>query len=91
MHKSLIHLLAAALLVAAVRAQENTANQNLYGGDIMLTNEQQASLEAAANPNDPFSPQRAVVRNERSLWPNARVPYILDGSLGETEFASCIL
>ena len=50
-------------------------------GDIVLTPEQQATLEATSNPNDPFAPQNAVVRNERALWPNGRVPYVLDGSL----------
>ena len=83
MQKSVIHLFIAALVVAAVRAQENTNGQTLHQGDIMLTDEQQATLEAVSNPNDPFSPQQAVVRNERSLWPNARVPYIIDSSLGE--------
>ena len=56
----------------------------------MLTEEQQAQVEAAANPNDPFSPQQAVVRNQRSLWPNAVVPYIIDNSLGNNYSASCM-
>lgn len=50
----------------------------------MLTPEQQASLEASTNPYDPFSPQNAVVRNARSLWPGGQVPYILDGSINGT-------
>lgn len=53
----------------------------LHGGDIVLTPEQEASMEAFSNPNDPSAPQNAVVRNERSLWPNGDVPYIFDGSL----------
>jgi hypothetical protein len=73
-------LLAAALL-ATVSAQKDT-EAGMYEGDIMLTPEQQATLEATANPNDPFSPQQAVVRNPRSLWSNAVVPYIIDSSLG---------
>lgn len=89
-------ILATTLLVAlhllTVSAQADT-NENqgggLYGGDIMLTPEQQASLEATANPNDPFSPQQAVVRNSRSLWPNAVVPYIIDSSLGNSNFNVC--
>lgn len=50
-------------------------------GDILLTPEQQASLEATSNPSDPFSPQNAVVLRERSLWPNGELFYVLDGSL----------
>ena len=49
---------------------------------MMLTREQQASLEARSNKNNPFSPQNAVVRDKRELWPNAVVPYIFDNSLG---------
>jgi len=49
----------------------------------MLTPEQQATLEATSNPNDPFAPQNAVVRNTRSLWQDGRVPYVLDSSLGK--------
>lgn len=41
-------------------------------------------MEALSNPDDINSPQNAVVRNERSLWPNARVPYVLDGSLSNS-------
>ena len=44
----------------------------------MLTPEQQTTLEVTANPADPFAPQNAVVRNQRSLWPNGEVPYITD-------------
>ena len=40
-------------------------------------------MEADANNNDPFAPQNAVVRSERSLWRNNLVPYILDASLSE--------
>ena len=74
-------LLSALHLLATVSAQTDTEG-GMYEGDIMLTPEQQATLEATANPNDPFSPQQAVVRNPRSLWPNAVVPYIIDSSLG---------
>ena len=56
---------------------------HLYGGDIVLTPEQQATLEATSNPNDPFAPQNAVVRNTRSLWPSGMVPYVLDSSLSK--------
>ena len=58
------------------------SSQHAVMGDIMLTAEQQATLEATANPDDPFGAQSAVVRSERSLWVDARVPYILDNSLG---------
>ena len=68
---------------------ELPAVQARYQGDIMLTPEQQATLEATSNPNNPFSPQRAVVRNMRSLWPNAVVPYVIDGSLGMCMCVSC--
>ena len=73
--------LLAALQLVAVSAQADTEG-GMYEGDIMLTPEQQSTLEATANPNDPFSPQQAVVRNPRALWPNAVVPYIIDSSLG---------
>ena len=53
----------------------------ITGDDIRLTPEQQSSKEALANPSDQFGPQSAVVRNDRSLWADARVPYILDSSL----------
>ena len=56
--------------------------QAMYQNDIILTPEQQATLEATSNPNNTLSPQRAVVRDMRSLWPNAVVPFIIDGSLG---------
>ena len=78
----------ALFLTAAVRAQEGT--EGMYQGDILLTNEQRASIEATSNPNDPFSPQQAVVRNTRSLWPNAVVPYIIDGSLGIAIIVWCM-
>ena len=91
MHSAWIRLLAAALVaIAAIQssavqaqAEYDTSGQTMYQGDILLTEEQQATLEATSNPNDPFSPQQAVVRNPRSLWPNAVVPYIIDVSLGE--------
>ena len=56
---------------------------HLYGGDIVLTPEQQATLEATSNPNDPFAPQNAVVRNSRSLWTGGIMPYVLDSSLSK--------
>ena len=71
----------AAALVAILHV---CAVQARYQGDIMLTPEQQRSLEATSNPNSPFSPQNAVVRNMRSLWPNAVVPFIIDNSLGKS-------
>ena len=78
-------LLAALHLFTTVSAQADTEG-GMYEGDIMLTPEQQATLEALANPNDPFSPQQAVVRNSRSLWPNAVVPYIIDSGLGNDQY-----
>ena len=56
---------------------------HLYGGDIVLTPEQQATLEATSNPNDPFAPLNAVVRSTRKMWPNGRVPYKLGWGLGK--------
>ena len=56
----------------------------LFGGDSILTAEQQSAMEALANINDPFGPQNAVVRNVQSLWRNNIVPYILDASLSES-------
>ena len=71
------------LIAALVSALLFTNGHSMYEGDIVLTPEQQSTLEATSNPSDPFSPQQAVVRNTRSLWPNAVVPYIVDGSLGK--------
>ncbi len=56
----------------------------MYGGDIVLTPEQQSVLEATSNENDPFSPQNAVVRNDRSLWPNGVIYYTLDSTLSKS-------
>ena len=56
---------------------------HLYGGDIVLTPEQQATLEATSNQNDPFSPQNAVVRDQQFLWRNGIVYYVLDDSLSK--------
>ena len=47
----------------------------------MLSKSQSATYEALSNPNDPTAPQNAVVRNERQIWPNAIVPYVLDRGL----------
>ncbi len=55
----------------------------LYQGDILLTEEQQATLEATANPNDPYSPQHAAVVDRRFKWRGAVVPYVLDDSLSK--------
>ena len=73
-----------ALSIALVLCSELSTVQAryMYQGDMVLTAEQQATLEATSNPHNPFSPQRAVVTNMRSLWPNAVVPYIIDNSLG---------
>ena len=70
------------LVTALLTTLQLHAVCGLHGGDMMLTREQQASLEARSNQNNPLSPQNAVVRNERNLWPNAVVPYIFDNSLG---------
>lgn len=55
----------------------------MYGGDIALTPEQQATLEATSNQNDPFSIQNAVVKSEQYLWKDGKVYYIFDDSLSE--------
>lgn len=81
---------ALALALCLVRAQNTDAEYNtMYQGDIMLTESQRSTLEATSNPNDPFSPQQAVVRNKRSLWPNAVVPYVIDGTLGNFPHCMC--
>ncbi len=53
----------------------------MFEGDVLLTPEQQATLEATSNPNDPFAPQNAVVSMERQKWRDGTVPYILHSSL----------
>lgn len=55
----------------------------MYGGDIALTPEQQATLEATSNQISPFSIQNAVVRSEQYLWKNGIIYYIFDDSLSE--------
>lgn len=60
----------------------------MYGGDIALTPEQQATLEATSNQNSPFSIQNAVVRSEQYLWKQGIVYYIFDDSL--SEFCHCL-
>ncbi len=55
----------------------------MYGGDIVLTPEQQSMLEATSNKKDPFSPQNAVVRNEQLLWPDGVIYYTFDSSLSK--------
>ncbi len=55
----------------------------------MLTPEQQATLEVTANPADPFAPQNAVVRNQRSLWPSGVIPYLFDNLNSETINTGC--
>lgn len=58
-------------------------DMNLYQGDILLTSEQQAALEATSNPSDPHSTQRAVTSVSRARWRDAVVPYELEGSLSK--------
>ena len=57
---------------------------HLFQGDILLTPAQQHALQASK------SNQKAVVRDEFALWSNARVPYVLDGSLSECVFCNDI-
>ena len=56
---------------------------HMFGGDIALTPEQQATLEATSNQNDPFSIQNAVVKSEQYLWKEGIVYYIYDDSLSK--------
>ena len=77
-----------ALGIALVALSAPHLVRALYEGDIMLTREQQHTLEASSNPHNPFSPQRAVVRNMRNLWPRPVVPYVIDASLGMTHTMS---
>ena len=55
---------------------------HMYGGDIALTPEQQAILEATSNQKSPFSIQNAVVRSVQYLWKNGIVYYAFDENLG---------
>ena len=59
------------------------AGESHFGGDILLTDEQRATMEATANVKDPFAPQNAVVRRVRYTWAGGVVPYAIDDSLGE--------
>lgn len=61
---------------------------HMYGGDIALTPEQQATLEATSNQISPFSIQNAVVRSEQFLWKDGIVYYILDDTLCELSIIS---
>ena len=63
---------------------------HMYGGDIALTPEQQAILEATSNQKSPFSIQNAVVRSVQYLWKNGIVYYTFDENLGEYVVSSCI-
>ena len=56
---------------------------HMYGGDIALTPEQQATLEATSNQISPFALQHAVVRSEQFLWEDGKVYYIFDYSLSK--------
>ena len=58
---------------------------HMYGGDIALTPEQQATLEATTTQNSPFSIQHAVVSSEQYLWKGGIIYYIFDESLGEKD------
>ena len=54
---------------------------HLYGGDIVLTLQQQAAMEANTMQNYPFSPLNAVVMEEEYMWRDGIVYYTLDNSL----------
>ena len=54
---------------------------SLYGGDIMLTKQQQENMKKYGNPNGPQSRAASSVPSER--WPNAVIPYTFDCSVGE--------
>ena len=56
-------------------------NVQLFEGDVILTREQQLTMEASSNPNDPFAPTHAVVNTVSSQWPNATVYYVYDDSI----------
>ncbi len=51
----------------------------LIQGDIILTKQQQKSLES--NSNDIQSPQNAVISFDDFKWPGGIIPYELDSSL----------
>ena len=70
-------------LVPALYVSAVITDRHLYEGDIDLTTEQRAAMEAAFNTDDFNSRQRrAVVRFPQKLWKNGQVPYVLDGRLG---------
>ena len=48
-------------------------------------------MEAMSNPNDPFAPMHAVVKNEDSLWSNGILYYVLDSSLNGTYIHQLII
>ena len=63
---------------------------HLFGGDIVLTPEQQTTMEATSNPSNPFSPQNAVITNDQLLWSGGLVYYTFDGSLSELALSICM-
>lgn len=75
-----IQALLTVLQVCGVLSSE--LSRHHYQGDIVLTLEQQATLERTSNPNDPLAPQNAFLKSTRYQWSDAVVPYTLDSSLG---------
>ena len=57
---------------------EEAPNIDLVHGDIRLTPEQRAELSTETS-----NKLKAVMRSTFAMWPNAIVPYVLDGSLGK--------
>lgn len=63
----------------------------LVEGDVLLTPDQQALLEATASHSGPFTPLNAVVNREDYLWRNARIPYIIDSEMSKYNYPTKII
>lgn len=55
-----------------------------FGGDIILTPDQQLAMETSFDTqHSSTNVRRAVYRLSSKFWPNGRVPYVIDTSLGK--------
>ena len=77
-----------------------SSDYGYYGGDIILTEWQKEMLEGKEAPLNGRTLEeadkgeahnvnrRAVVKNNKYLWPNGIVPYVLDSSLSKLKISN---